>query len=165
MNMAAIYPGTFDPITLGHVDLIRRAARLFDRLILAVSDSLRKSPLFTQAERLAMARELAVEIPQVEVDSFDGLLVEYARRKQARVILRGLRAFSDFEYEFQMALMNRKLLSTVETVYLMPSEEYVYLNSTIVKEVALLGGNIRCFVPEVVASALFKKIQRLPGKT
>ncbi|NLB60460.1 MAG: pantetheine-phosphate adenylyltransferase [Lentisphaerae bacterium] len=163
MNMAAIYPGTFDPITLGHVDLIRRAARLFDRLILAVSDSLRKSPLFTQAERLAMARELAVEIPQVEVDSFDGLLVEYARRKQARVILRGLRAFSDFEYEFQMALTNRKMAPDLETIFMMPKEVYSYVSSTMVREIAALGGDTSLFVPDFVQAALRQKFTGLSG--
>ncbi len=161
----AIYPGTFDPVTNGHLDIVKRASGLFDHIIMAVSNNMQKNPFFTLEERVFLATESVKKITNVTVESFQGLLVDYARSKNASALVRGLRVISDFEYEFQMALMNRKLLSTVETVYLMPSEEYVYLNSTIVKEVALLGGNIRCFVPEVVASALFKKIQRLPGKT
>jgi pantetheine-phosphate adenylyltransferase len=158
----AIYPGTFDPITLGHVDLIQRAVHLFDRLILAISVNPRKTPLFTLEERLAMARTLAVDLPQVEVESFDGLLVDFVRRKQARVVLRGLRAFSDFEYEFQMTLSNRKMAPDVETLFLMPDENYSYVSSTMVKEVAALGGDVSRFVPGFVLDALRRKMAQQP---
>jgi pantetheine-phosphate adenylyltransferase len=158
----AIYPGTFDPITLGHVDLIQRAVHLFDRLILAISVNPRKTPLFTLEERLAMARTLAADLPQVEVESFDGLLVDFVRRKQARVVLRGLRAFSDFEYEFQMTLSNRKMAPDVETLFLMPDENYSYVSSTMVKEVAALGGDVSRFVPGFVLDALRRKMAQPP---
>lgn len=162
MSTVAIYPGTFDPITLGHVDLIKRAARLFDRLVLAISASPRKSPLFTLAERLAMARTLATSLPHVEVDSFDGLLVDYVRQKKAHVVLRGLRAFSDFEYEFQMALTNRKMAPDVETLFLMPNEIYSYVSSTMVREIAALGGDASVFVPDFVQAALRRKLAKKP---
>jgi pantetheine-phosphate adenylyltransferase len=158
----AIYPGTFDPITLGHVDLIQRAVHLFDRLILAISVNPRKTPLFTLEERLAMARTLAADLPQVEVESFDGLLVDFVRRKQARVVLRGLRAFSDFEYEFQMTLSNRKMAPDVETLFLMPNENYSYVSSTMIKEVAALGGDVSRFVPGFVLDALRRKMAQPP---
>lgn len=164
MNSVVIYPGTFDPITLGHVDLIKRAARVFDRLIMAVSVSTWKNPLFTLAERLAMARTMAASLPHVEVDSFDGLLVDYVRQKQARVILRGLRAFSDFEYEFQMALTNRKMAPDVETLFMMPSEVYSYVSSTMVREIAALGGDTSVFVPDFVQAALRKKLAAKPAE-
>lgn len=162
INRVVIYPGTFDPITLGHVDLIKRAARLFDRLILAISASPRKNPLFTLDERLALARTLAAGLPHVEVDSFDGLLVDYVRRKKARVVLRGLRAFSDFEYEFQMALTNRKMAPDVETLFLMPNEIYSYVSSSMVREIAALGGDAGMFVPDFVREALRMKMNRPP---
>ena len=164
MNRVVIYPGTFDPITLGHVDLIKRAARVFDRLILAISVNTWKNPLFTLEERLAMARTLAADLPHVEVDSFDGLLVDYVRQKQARVVLRGLRAFSDFEYEFQMALTNRKMAPDVETLFMMPKEIYSYVSSTMVREIAALGGDTSVFVPDFVQAALRKKLTPKPGK-
>jgi len=157
-----IYPGTFDPITLGHVDLIKRAARLFERLILAVSVSTWKMPLFSLDERLAMARDLAAGMPHVEVDSFDGLLVDYVRQKKAQVVLRGLRAFSDFEYEFQMALTNRKMAPEVETLFMMPKEIYSYVSSTMVREIAALGGDTSVFVPDFVEVALRNKLIRKP---
>ncbi len=163
MSTLAIYPGTFDPITLGHMDLIQRAVRLFDRLILAVSASARKAPLFTLEERLEMARVLTARDPKVEVDAFDGLLVDYARRKGARVVLRGLRAFSDFEYEFQMALTNRKMMPDLETLFLMPNENYSYVSSSMVREIAALGGDAGVFVPDCVRAALRRKMAAAPG--
>ncbi len=163
MNSVVIYPGTFDPITLGHLDLIERAASLFGRLILAITDSSHKSPMFTLAERLKMARDLAAAWPHVEVDSFDGLLVDYARRKGARLVLRGLRAFSDFEYEFQMALTNRKMAPDVETLFMMPKEIYSYLSSSMVREVAAFGGDTSVFVPDLVQAALCQKLAQRQG--
>jgi len=160
VNRVVIYPGTFDPITLGHVDLIKRAVRLFDRLILAISAGSRKNPLFTLKERLAMARTLSAALPHVEVDSFDGLLVEYVRQKKAHVVLRGLRAFADFEYEFQMALTNRKMAPDVETLFMMPNESCSYISSTMVREIAALGGDTSVFVPDFVQSALQKKFSK-----
>ncbi len=163
MNRVVIYPGTFDPITLGHVDLIKRAASLFERLVLAVAASTWKTPLFSLGERLALARTLAASLPHVEVDTFDGLLVDYVRRKQARVILRGLRAFSDFEYEFQMALTNRKMAPDVETLFMMPKEDYSYVSSTMVREIAAMGGDTSVFVPDFVQAALRKKLAPKAG--
>lgn len=157
MSTLAVYPGTFDPLTLGHVDLVQRAARLFDHVIIAVSRSTWKAPLFTLPERMAMVRRLVAPMPNVQVDSFDGLLVHYVRSKRARVIVRGLRAFSDFEYEYQMALTNRKLDPQIETLFLMPKEVYSYLSSSMVREIAELGGNISDFAPDYVAKALKKK--------
>jgi len=155
----AIYPGTFDPITNGHIDVIHRAARLFDRVIVAVSTNPAKKPLFTVEERVALIREALQDQKNVEVDSFKGLLVEYARSRNAVAIVRGLRAISDFEYEFQMALVNRKISNGLVTVFLMPHEKYTYLNSTIVKEVASFGGDVEKFVPANVLSALKAKFQ------
>jgi len=160
MSRVVIYPGTFDPITLGHVDLIKRSARLFDRLILAISAVSRKNSLFTLKERLTMARTLSVALPHVEVDSFDGLLVEYVRQKKAHVVLRGLRAFADFEYEFQMALTNRKMAPDVETLFMMPQEIYSYISSTMVREIAAMGGDTSVFVPDFVQAALRKKFAK-----
>lgn len=153
----AIYPGTFDPITNGHLDLVKRASTLFDRVIVAVANNPQKQPLFDLVERRRLVQETVSEIRNVEVDTFEGLLVDYAKRKGACAAIRGLRAVSDFEYEFQMALMNRKLMPTLETVFLMPSEEYTYINSTIAKEVARLGGRVDCFLPAAVADALIEK--------
>ncbi len=150
----AIYPGTFDPITNGHIDIVERATLLFDRVIVAVTTNPAKTPLFTVEERLEMIREAVGDISGVEVDSFEGLLVDYARRIGAVAVIRGLRAVSDFEMEFQMALFNRKLNPDVVTVFLMPNERYTYLNSTIVKEVAKFGGDVGCFVPEAVERKL-----------
>jgi len=153
----AIYPGSFDPVTYGHIDVMERALRIFGRLVVAVAVSEGKSPLFSVEERLGMLREAAKEIPGVEVDSFDTLLVDYAKRRGAGVIIRGLRALSDFEYEFQMALTNRKIYNEIETIFLMPSEQYSYLSSRIIKEIAALGGDVRDFVSESVAAMLREK--------
>ena len=157
MLKIAIYPGSFDPLTLGHVDLVHRAARLFERLVLAVSESSLKETLFTLDERLTMARHLTKDITNLEVDTFDGLLVNYVRSKGASVIVRGLRAFSDFEYEFQMALTNRKMAPDVETLFMMPKEIYSYVSSSVVREISALGGNTSEFVPDFVQTALKKK--------
>jgi pantetheine-phosphate adenylyltransferase len=153
----AIYPGSFDPITMGHVDIIQRGARLFERIVLAVLINTDKSPLFSVQERVDIAREVFRDRANVEVDTFDGLLVDYARRKQAGVIVKGLRAVSDFEYEMQMALMNRKLNPDVETVFMMPTEPYTYVSSRLVKEVVALGGSVKGIVPEIVERRLREK--------
>jgi pantetheine-phosphate adenylyltransferase len=153
----AIYPGSFDPLTNGHVDIIQRGARLFDRIVVAILLNVEKSPLFTVAERVDIAREVFADNPKVEVDTFDGLLVDYARRKHAGVIVRGLRAISDFEYEMQMALMNRNLNPHVETVFMMPAEPYTYVSSRLVKEVAALGGSVTNLVPRLVEERLRDK--------
>lgn len=150
----AVYPGSFDPLTNGHVDIIRRGARLFDRIIVAVLVNLQKSPLFPASDRVAIAREVFQDVPNVEVDTFDGLLVDYLKRHGATVIVRGLRAISDFEFEMQMALMNRRLYGEAETVFMMPGEAYTYLSSRIVKEVFALGGDISGFVPPQVEARL-----------
>ena len=150
----AVYPGTFDPLTNGHVDIILRGARLFDRIVVAMLTNPEKSPLFTIEERVESARQVFEPHPNVEVDTFDGLLVDYARRKRAHVIVRGLRAISDFEYEMQMALMNRRLYPDLETVFMMPAEAYTYLSSRLVKEIFALGGSIAGLVPDVVETRL-----------
>ncbi len=155
----AVYPGTFDPITNGHLDLIDRAAHLFDRVVVAVANNPAKQPLFTVQERLEMIRRAARGFDNVEVDYFEGLLVEYAKGRDACAIVRGLRAVTDFEYEFQMALMNRKLAEGIVTVFLMPGDKYTYLNSSIVKEVARFGGDVRCFVPDFVLEKLRAKFR------
>lgn len=160
MNGSAIYPGTFDPLTLGHVDLVSRAAKIFDRVILAVSVSTHKTPLFSLKERLDMAKQMAASFDNVEVDSFGGLLVDYAHRKGATVLIRGLRAFSDFDYEFQMALTNRKIAPDIETLFLMPNETCSYLSSSMVREIAVHQGDISKFVPPFVHTAMKKKIKR-----
>lgn len=156
----AIYPGTFDPITNGHLDLLKRALKLFDRIIISVARNPSKSPLFSEQERIALIKAVVGRNSRVTVDSFDGLLVDYVQKKRATSVVRGLRAISDFEYELQMALMNRKLDSTFETVFLMPNEKYTYLNSSIVREIARLGGDVRGLVPPAVHRALKKKIRR-----
>ena len=153
----AIYPGTFDPITYGHLDILERALKLFDRVVITVARNSTKAPLFTEEERLEMISAVVRKYKNVEVDSFRGLLVEYARKKKAAAIVRGLRAISDFEYEFQMALMNRNLNETMETVFLMPNEKYTYLNSSIVREIARHHGNVSSFVPPIVRTALEQK--------
>jgi pantetheine-phosphate adenylyltransferase len=157
---AAVYPGTFDPLTLGHLDLIERAARLFDRLIVAVGVNASKQPIFSLDERLAMVRAAVQPYANVEVDSFDGLLVDYCHAKQVNALVRGLRAFSDFEYEFQMALTNRKLAPDIETMFLMPKETQSYVSSSLVRQIAAMGGSIEEFVPPLVREALR---QRLAG--
>ena len=150
----AIYPGSFDPLTNGHVDIIQRGAQLFDRIVVAILVNAEKQPLFSVDERVAILREVFGDRPNVEVDTFAGLLVDYARRRQANVIVKGLRAVADFEFEMQMALMNRHLSPEVETVFMMPSEQYTYVSSRLVKEVAALGGSVSGLVPSVVESRL-----------
>jgi len=164
MKHVAVYPGTFDPITLGHVDLIHRALRLTHRLILAVSANARKSPLFTLEERLDMARATVADMPLVEVAPFEGLLVDFVQSRDAHVLIRGLRAFSDFEYEFQMALTNRKMAPDVETIFMMPRDIYSYVSSSVVREIASLGGDCGKFVPENVKAALTRKFSHTPGR-
>ena len=153
----AVYPGTFDPLTNGHVDIIQRGALLFDRIVVALLVNQEKEPLFSVAERVEMLRAVFARESNVEVDTFDGLLVDYAKRRKAQVIVRGLRAVSDFEYEMQMALMNRRLSDTLETVLMMPSESYTYLSSRLVKEVFALGGSVRGLVPQLVEARLAEK--------
>jgi pantetheine-phosphate adenylyltransferase len=160
----AVYPGTFDPLTNGHVDIILRGSKLVDRIIVAMLVNPEKAPLFSVDERVETAREVFSAHPNVEVDTFDGLLVEYARRKGANVIVRGLRAISDFEYELQMALMNRRLYPDVETVFMMPGEAYTYLSSRLVKEVFALGGSITGLVPDIVEARLRRKHGGRAGK-
>jgi pantetheine-phosphate adenylyltransferase len=157
MSRIAIYPGSFDPLTNGHVDIIQRGSRLFDRIVVAVLINLEKAPLFTVPERVAIARDVFRGWDKVEVDTFDGLLVEYAQSKGASVIVRGLRAVSDFEYELQMALMNRRLSPDVETVFMMPAEPYTYVSSRLVKEVVALGGSVHGLVPALVEDRLRDK--------
>ena len=156
-DSVAIYPGSFDPLTNGHVDIIQRGARIFDRIVVAMLVNIEKSPLFTVPERVEIARTVFRGWPNVEVDTFDGLLVDYARRKNATAIVRGLRAISDFEYEMQMALMNRRLNPEVETVFMMPAEPYTYVSSRLVKEVVALGGTVTGLVPEIVEQRLRDK--------
>jgi len=154
MSTLAVYPGSFDPLTNGHVDIIERGARLFDRIIVAILVNAEKAPMFTMAERVDIARAVFRNHPNVEVDTFDGLLVEYVARRKANVIVRGLRAVSDFEYEFQMALMNRELASSIETVFMMPDAKYSYISSRLIKEVFALGGKVHGLVPELVEERL-----------
>ena len=155
-----VYPGTFDPITSGHVDIVKRSLRIFDKVIIAVAPNLKKAPLFHIRDRVAMIREATRTIPSVEIEVFEGLLADFMKRKKAHAIIRGLRAISDFEHEFLMALMNRKLDSDVETVFLMPSEEYSYLTSSAIKEVASYGGELKDLVPPIVARRLKEKFKR-----
>jgi pantetheine-phosphate adenylyltransferase len=159
----AVYPGSFDPITSGHVDIIVRGAKLFDRIVVAILVNPEKTPLFTAGERVELVREVFQGHPHVEVDTFEGLLVDYARRRGATVIVRGLRAVSDFEYELQMALMNRRLHPEVETVFMMPAEPYTYVSSRLVKEVFALGGSIEGLVPPPVERRLREKFRRGVG--
>jgi pantetheine-phosphate adenylyltransferase len=153
----ALYPGSFDPLTNGHLDIIERAAKLFDRVIVAVAKSEGKKPLFSLKERLDLVQRAIEPMDRTEAAAFDGLLVDYAEEHSVHAIIRGLRAISDFEFEFQLALMNRKLNRRVETIFMMPRETYTFLSSRLVKEVASLGGNIDCFVPEHVKAALARK--------
>lgn len=156
----AIYPGSFDPVTNGHCDVVERARKLFDEVIVAVAQNDEKQPLFSLDERLEMLKQTVGKIDNVRIAQFDGLLVEFARVEKAAAVIRGLRAVSDFEFEFQMALMNRKLEDRVETIFLMPKEEYTYLSSRLVREIARLGGDVSKFVPGVVATALGKKFKK-----
>ena len=153
----AVYPGSFDPLTNGHVDIIERGGRLFDRIVVAILTNRDKSPLFAVEERVAMAREVFREQSNVEIDTFDGLLVDFAEQREASVIVRGLRAISDFEYETQMALMNRRLNSSIETVFMMPAEPYTYVSSRLVKEVFELGGSVDGLVPSSIKARLSEK--------
>ena len=159
----AIYPGSFDPVTNGHLDVIQRASRLFDDLIVAVAfnDQKQKSTLFSTDERIELLRQSCDDIPNAQIVKLDGLLVDFAKQQGAGAIVRGLRAISDFEFEFQMALMNRKMEPSLETIFMMPKEEYTYISSRIVKEIARLGGNVESFVPHWAARALADKF---PGK-
>jgi pantetheine-phosphate adenylyltransferase len=156
----AIYPGSFDPVTNGHVDIVERARKLFDEVIVAVAANDEKQPLFSLRERLDLLRRTVGRIDNVRIAQFKGLLVEFANAEKAGAVIRGLRAVSDFEFEFQMALMNRKLNAVVETIFLMPKEEYTYLSSRIVKEIARLGGDVSSFVPAFVVTALNRKFDR-----
>jgi pantetheine-phosphate adenylyltransferase len=153
----AIYPGSFDPITNGHLDILERALKLFDKVIITIARNSAKNPLFTEKERIALIHKATKDFRNVEVDSFDGLLVKYVQKKHAIAVVRGLRAMTDFEYELQMALMNRKLDENMETVFLMPNERYTYLSSNFVREIARLGGDVSKFVPAVVLKALQQK--------
>lgn len=155
-----VYPGTFDPITNGHIDLVERACRLFDRVVVAVAASNRKHPLFTLDERVALARETLTHLPNVEVCGFDILLVDFVRQQNAQAVLRGLRAVSDFEYEFQLANMNRALAPDMESLFLTPAEHLSYISSSIVREIAVLGGDIGKFVAQPVEYALKEKFSR-----
>ena len=157
MSTLAVYPGSFDPLTNGHVDIITRGARLFDRIIVAILVNAEKAPMFSMDERVEIARAVFKDQTNVEVDTFDGLLVDYVERKRAQAIVRGLRAVSDFEFEFQMALMNQRLNPRIETVFMMPAEQYTYISSRLIKEVFSLGGQVRGLVPDIVESRLREK--------
>jgi pantetheine-phosphate adenylyltransferase len=160
MCQKAIYPGTFDPITYGHIDLIKRAQEIFSEVIVAVGHNPHKRPLFTLKERVEMLKKATAGMSGTIIDEFDGLVVDYARRQKAKVLIRGLRMISDFEYEFQMALTNRKLSPDIETIFLMPQESYSYLSSKLLKEAASLGADLSSFVPDFVEKALKKKLKR-----
>jgi len=159
MAKIVLYPGTFDPITLGHLDLIERASRLFDKVIVAVADSAGKNPLFSVEERVALVEQVVAGKENVEVCGFSGLLVDLAKKKQANVLLRGLRAVSDFEYEFQLANMNRRLAPNLESLFLTPAEQYSFISSTLVREIAALGGDVSQFVPSEVLQALNERFK------
>jgi len=158
MPTLAVYPGSFDPLTTGHVDIITRGARIFDRIIVAILINAEKAPLFSMEERLKIAQEVFKDFPNVEIDTFEGLLVDYVERRRAHVIVRGLRAVSDFEFEFQMALMNRRLNGKIETVFMMPAEQYSYISSRLIKEVFSLGGRVHGLVPDTVEDRLRQKV-------
>jgi pantetheine-phosphate adenylyltransferase len=164
MNHKAVYPGTFDPITLGHEDLIRRAAGLFEHVIVAVADSSAKRPFFTRDERVEMTREVVKDLKNVKVVGFSGLLMQFVQDNKARVVIRGLRAVSDFEYEFQLAGMNRGLYPDVETLFLTPGAQHMFVSATLVREISMLGGDVSKFVPPLVARRLQGKIKQLGGK-
>ncbi len=157
MKHIAVYPGTFDPVTNGHIDLVERSLRIFDELIVAVAANPKKQPLFSLEERIGMFKKVVSRYKRVKIEGFDGLLVDYVKQKKAVGIIRGLRAVSDFEYEMQMALMNRRLDNDIETVFLMPNEEYSFITSTIVREAASYGGDVSSLVPRVVVEKLKKK--------
>ena len=159
MSTIAVYPGSFDPLTNGHVDIISRGTRIFDRIIVAILVNAEKAPLFTMDERVEIARTVFKDYPSVEVDTFGGLLVDYAERRGAQAIVRGLRAVSDFEFEFQMALMNQRLKPAIETVFMMPAEQYTYISSRLIKEVFALGGRVNGLVPDLVEERLRGKVR------
>ena len=157
----AIYPGSFDPLTFGHLDIVERSARLFDEVVVAILTNAQKAPLFSVEERIAIMNEIIKpRFPNVGVDVFHGLLVDYARQKKAQVIVRGIRAVTDYEYEFQMALMNRRLTPDIETVFMMPAENYSYLSSRLVKEIAELGGSVQGLVPDIVEGRLKQRFKK-----
>lgn len=158
MSTLAVYPGSFDPLTNGHVDIISRGAKMFDRIIVAILVNAEKAPLFSMDERVEIARAVFASSPSVEIDTFDGLLVDYVARRRAQVIVRGLRAVSDFEFEFQMALMNQRLNPKIDTVFMMPAEQYTYISSRLIKEVFSLGGRVNGLVPELVEERLRGKV-------
>jgi len=164
MKQKAVYPGTFDPITRGHEDLARRAASLFDHVVLAVADSRAKRPLFTLSERVDIARETLKDLGNVSVVGFSGLLMKFVQQQKARVVVRGVRAVSDFDYEFQLAGMNRGMYPDVETVFMTPGEQYLFISGTLVREIAILGGDVRKFVSPYVARRLKVKIKELGGR-
>ncbi len=157
MPVGAMYPGTFDPITNGHYELVRRASRIFERVVVAVAASPHKAPEFSPDERMSLARQVLADLPNVSVDGYTGLTVEYAHAHQLSVVIRGLRAVSDFEYEFQLASMNRHLQTGVETMFMTPTEQYTFISSTLVREVAALGGDVTAFVHPLVAKALHRR--------
>ena len=159
--LTAVYPGTFDPITRGHEDLVKRAARLFDRVIVAVAESRGKQPFFTLDERVAMAREVLADSPRVCVEGFSGLLMDFVENHGAVAVLRGLRAASDFEYEFQLAGMNRQLKPDIETIFLTPSDQYMFISASMIREIAILGGDATPFVHPLVAARLNEKISKI----
>lgn len=156
----AIYPGTFDPVTYGHIDLIERAAKIFDKVIVAVASSNSKGVLFSVEERVAMLREAVKSIKNVTIDDFEGLVVDYVKKQSSQVMIRGLRMLSDFEYEFQMALTNRKLAGDIETIFMMPHEDYSYISSKLIKEAASLGADVSKFVPKNAEKALKEKLKK-----
>jgi pantetheine-phosphate adenylyltransferase len=160
MKHIAVYPGTFDPVTNGHIDLVERTLRIFDKVIVAIAENPKKAPLFSLEERIAMFQAVTKRYKNVTIEGFDGLLVDYVKKKNAASIIRGLRAVSDFEYEMQMALMNRRLDNNIETVFLMPNEEYSFITSTIVKEAASYGGDVSSLVPRAVVEKLKKKFKK-----
>jgi pantetheine-phosphate adenylyltransferase len=159
MTKRAIYPGTFDPLTYGHIDIIKRASRIFAEVIVAVAESPQKEPLFSLLERMEMLKSAVGKFPGVKVESFSGLIIDFAKQKKTHIVIRGLRMISDFEYEFQMALTNRKLAANLETIFLMPSETYAYLSATLIKEAARLGADLSAFVPPAVAKELRRKLR------
>ena len=165
MPTLAVYPGSFDPLTNGHVDIILRGSRIFDRIIVAILVNAEKAPLFSMEERVEITRAVFRTQANVEVDTFGGLLVDYVARRQAQVIVRGLRAVSDFEYEFQMALMNQRLNGSIETVFMMPAEQYTYISSRLIKEVFALGGRVSGLVPDMVEARLRDKLAAHAGRT
>jgi pantetheine-phosphate adenylyltransferase len=158
--LTAVYPGTFDPITRGHEDLVRRAVRLFDRVIVAVAEARNKRPFFTLEERVAMAREVLADVPHVSVEGFSGLLIDFVAEQGAIAVLRGLRAASDFEYEFQLAGMNRNLKPDIETLFLTPSDQYMFISASMIREIAQLGGDVTPFVHPLVSRRLSEKISK-----